>query len=241
MQNLHQPSYSGIQQLFNVEFGLENYSNDIVDKMYKLFNLNITANDKIDLVDFGAGVGQLAEIWKNSYGIKPICVEIDPDLRLILRSKGFKAFKKVSSITTLQYVYSSNVLEHIEDDLCVLKEIRNKMKLGGKICIYVPALQILFSELDSSVGHYRRYGRHELITKVTIAGFEVEKCLWNDSLGVLASIFLKILGYNNRIGLNNKNLLLFYDRFCYPISRFLDRILFKHIVGKNLILLAKAA
>lgn len=107
--------------------------------------------------------------------------------------------------------------------------------------IYVPALPFLFSDLDISVGHYRRYSKKGLIQRVTEAGFEVENCYWNDSLGILATLVVKILGYRGKLNLGDVKSMYIYDRVFYPISKFLDLILFKHLIGKNLLLTAKKA
>ena len=112
------------------------------------------------------------------------------------------------------------------------------MKQGGKIAIYVPALSMLFSDLDRHVGHFRRYEKKELIHKVELAGYEIETCFYNDCLGVLASLSLRLLGYKNRAGLGSKKSLLIYDKFIYPVSMILDRIVFRHVIGKNLFLFA---
>jgi hypothetical protein len=112
------------------------------------------------------------------------------------------------------------------------------MQPGGKIGIYVPALPILFSDLDRNVGHFRRYRKKELIHKVRSAGYEIQSCYFNDSVGVLASLALKVLGYKNKSGLGSKESLFFYDRFVYPISKILDRIFLRYVIGKNLFLFA---
>jgi hypothetical protein len=236
-QTSSQSNYSGISLLMDSEQGLKNYSKDIVKQVNSA--LGIPGKVINEVVDFGAGAGQLAGIWKDTYGISPICIELDPSLRNLLVSKGFVTFKNISFVSNISYIYTSNVLEHIENDIAVLQDIRKRMQPGGRIAIYVPALPYLFSELDTSVGHYRRYTRKELIKKTTIAGFKVEKCTWNDSLGVLASMSLKLFGFKSKMGLGNKNSLIIYDRFIYPISRLLDKLLFRKIIGKNLLLIAK--
>ena len=227
--------YSGIKELNNAEQGLRFYTEDIVKKMRKY--IKIGTNDNV--LDFGAGSGQLAEIWRNKYEINPICLEIDPSLVQVLTAKKFRVFQTLDEIQEkIEFVYTSNVLEHIEDDIAALKAIKNKMAVNGKLVIYVPALPVLFSDFDASVGHYRRYTKKELIYKVTNAGFKVESCFWNDSLGVLASLAVKLLGYEGKLKLSNVKFLLVYDRIIYPISKILDSILFKYLIGKNLFLIA---
>jgi hypothetical protein len=71
-----------------------------------------------------------------------------------------------------------------------------------------------------------------------MAGFEIEKCFYSDSLGVLASLFLRVFGYKNKIGFGSIKSLFIYDNYIYPVSKTIDRMGFKHVIGKNLFLFA---
>ena len=237
VQSVYTPNYSGIDLLKNAEFGLKAYNASIVNFFYDFFKPTI--NSKSTLVEFGAGTGSLAAIWKVNYQLSPICIEIDPVLIKILKNQGFQTFRDVKNLDMgIDLVYSANVLEHIEEDISALQDIAGQMKVGGRIAIYVPALPILFSDLDYSVGHVRRYRRKELIEKVQLAGFRVEKCFYNDSIGVLATFAVKTLGFNKYFKLGGTNSLLIYDRLIYPLSRLLDNLGLKYVIGKNLILFA---
>ena len=235
-----QKEYSGTQELVNGEEGLRGYNRDIVKKMASGLGLDRHKEGPTSsVVEFGAGTGTLAEVWRDEFKIDPICLEIDPLLISMLENKGFRVLNSIEAIPSqVSILYTSNVLEHIKDDVDALEKLRIKMEFGGKIAIYVPALPWLFSDLDRKVGHFRRYGRKELIKKVQTAGFEVNDCFYNDSLGVLAWGALKIFGYNSKKGLGANTTLVLYNNFIYPISKFLDSLLFKHLVGKNIFLFA---
>lgn len=232
-------SYYGIQELITIEAGLKNYSNDIVRKFAKGFGLNENKELNITILDFGSGLGTLAEIWKIEFGITPVCIEVDPKLISNLRAKGFDTYLNLAQILDKQdIIYSSNVLEHIEDDLGTLKALKNCVAPGGYLGLYVPALPFLFSDLDVSVGHFRRYKRKELIKKVEEAGFSVQACFYNDCIGVLAALAIRIFGYKNNMKLGSMGSIIFYDKLIYPISRVLDKIVFRNLIGKNLFLFA---
>lgn len=59
-------------------------------------------------------------------------------------------------------VFSINVLEHIEDDLAMLRSMQQMVKPGGNIVIGVPALSFLYSYMDENIGHFRRYDKNVL-------------------------------------------------------------------------------
>ncbi len=68
-----------------------------------------------------------------------------------------------------------NVLEHIEDDIFALEQMREVLQPGGKLALLVPAHRFLYGEFDRAVGHFRRYERRELTNKLKRVGFDVRK------------------------------------------------------------------
>jgi SAM-dependent methyltransferase len=137
----------------------------------------------------------------------------------------------------LSKVYSSiifiNVLEHIEDDLLVLKVAHKSLARNGKLIIFVPALQLLYSNFDKSVGHFRRYNKKQLCRIVEKSKFTIDSCNYFDSFGILPwFLFMKILG-----GSLNSSSSLYYDRLIVPWLKKLESIILPPI-GKNLLLIA---
>jgi SAM-dependent methyltransferase len=66
-----------------------------------------------------------------------------------------------------------DVIEHIEDDQAVLRELCAALAPGGGLLLTVPQHPALWSEYDVHAGHVRRYRRAELRAKVAGAGLEV--------------------------------------------------------------------
>jgi len=67
-----------------------------------------------------------------------------------------------------------DVIEHINEDELVLSNLSHALKSGGTLLVTVPQHQWLWSAVDESSGHVRRYTRLELIDKVTQSGLTVE-------------------------------------------------------------------
>lgn len=233
-QGEHNNSYAGVDELWDNEKYLLNYNKDIVN-MFESALLNAD-----NVLEFGAGIGTLAQLWFGCTGIRPECLEIDPRLRDTLTERGFICHASIDGINRkFSAIYTSNVLEHIEDDLSALKKLHNLLEDGAKIAIYVPAFMSIYSELDAHVGHYRRYSKKEIINKLRDSHFEVVKCCYTDSIGFFAWAFVKIRGYDPVKSSQSKREIAFYDRFLYPLSRCLDRIGFKYIFGKNILVVAR--
>jgi SAM-dependent methyltransferase len=164
-------------------------------------------------------------------------VEIDSELTKVLDERGFQSSSSISDYQAkFDYVFTSNVLEHIQNDLAALQEIHTKLNHQGKLAIYVPAFQFLFSNLDTQVGHYRRYSKKELEQKLIQAGFEIQTWRYVDSLGVFAALVTKVLGYQGKLGLGGEKSLKLYDKILFPVSRGLDFVGLKRVLGKNLFL-----
>lgn len=82
-------------------------------------------------------------------------------------------------------VVGINVLEHIDDDLGLLKKLKKTIMPRGSLVLIVPAHKFLFGNLDRNLGHFRRYSKEGLEGKLRTAGFSIEKIEFMNSLGAI--------------------------------------------------------
>jgi 2-polyprenyl-3-methyl-5-hydroxy-6-metoxy-1,4-benzoquinol methylase len=68
-----------------------------------------------------------------------------------------------------------DVLEHIDEDTTVLKNLYAALKPGGILFVTVPADKRLWSAMDIYAEHKRRYSTQDLRTKIEGNGFKVIK------------------------------------------------------------------
>lgn len=87
-------------------------------------------------------------------------------------------------------IVSLDVLEHLPDDVAVLRQFHSALAPGGKVYIKVPALQWLYGPVDEASGHFRRYSRGALRKALESAGFEVQQCRYMN-MAAVPSYFLK--------------------------------------------------
>jgi SAM-dependent methyltransferase len=66
-----------------------------------------------------------------------------------------------------------DVIEHVEDDVSLLTEVRERMGRGGRVVVTVPAWPSLFSAHDVFLAHHRRYTPDSLNKSMRASGFEV--------------------------------------------------------------------
>ena len=223
----HSGSYSGRENLEAMKHA-RNY-NDFLVRTVERFAQPGT------IVDFGAGAGTFAVPLARS-GRRIVCVEPDDDLRLGLRAQGFEVHADIAAIApgSVDYIYSLNVLEHIEDDRAMLEYLGSRLKPGGALLIYVPAFEILYSSMDALVGHFRRYRRKQLTELAARAGLEIRHASYVDCLGFLAALIYRALGSSGTI---NSASVRIYDRIAFPVSLIADRLC-SRILGKNLLVVA---
>jgi SAM-dependent methyltransferase len=223
-------SYAGIDNL-EVMREARNYN----EYLLRLLRTHAPARGRT--LDFGAGAGTFAAPLKNS-GFDVTCVEPDAALGVALSSLGLAVVSRIDDVAadSLDFVYSLNVLEHIQDDVGALAALHARLRPGGRLLVYVPAFPLLFTSMDAKVGHLRRYRRGDLQRTVRSAGFEIESCRYADFLGFFATLAFKLIG--NRTGDLNRNAVRLYDRLIFPLSIVCDR-LFWWMLGKNVLILAR--
>lgn len=72
------------------------------------------------------------------------------------------------------YLFSFDVLEHIQDDAGALHAWAAWLKPDGVLLLSVPARMKLWTAGDEWAGHFRRYERNQLIELLRASGFEIE-------------------------------------------------------------------
>lgn len=228
VQTSENKRYSGQKELWQGEQLLQNYNKDLIGKLTK------SSAGVVNVLEFGAGLGTISELWAKQTGVIPDCFEVDPEMVLILKERGFGCYENFESLNKkYDLVFSSNVLEHIENDVEILKELYSITNGGGQLIVYVPANQLLFSKLDKKLGHFRRYGKKELVNKLVSAGYVVTSCHYSDSVGFFAWLFTK-LSKSLDDGTNVRKMKV-YDKFLFPLSKALDAMGLRYVFGKNLL------
>ena len=140
--------------------------------------------------------------------------------------------KFTGAMTSAVYI---NVMEHIEDDLAEFELAYKALKPGGKLIVYVPALQAIYGEFDSKVGHYRRYSKGRLKSLCEHAGFRIVRLHYSDVFGIIPwFINFRLL---RKEDLHPKSV-QFYDHFIVPLIKYTEKYL-KPPIGKNLWLIAE--
>jgi SAM-dependent methyltransferase len=217
---------------------LENYRQWIFDEMAPHLSGRI--------VEIGAGTGNFSELLVSpAEGL----VLVEPGHRpyqvLERRFGGLSGVETVSRDAaewvrqapdeSVQSIVMINVLEHIEADVDLLEDLFRVLRPGGKLCLYVPAMMLPFSELDRQYGHFRRYGGRELREKLLRTNFRIVHGKYMDSAGMLAWFLLYRLMKGTDF---NPRMASFYDRVAVPVLRRAERFV-PPPAGKNPLFIAE--
>jgi hypothetical protein len=78
------------------------------------------------------------------------------------------------------------VVEHVQDDLKAMENIRSVLADGGTAIVLVPNGPWNFGTLDEVLGHHRRYTKESLVKLGEGSGFVVEKLIEFNRIGTPA-------------------------------------------------------
>jgi SAM-dependent methyltransferase len=134
------------------------------------------------ILDVGCGTGgnlSLLSQYGDAEG-----VDVSPDALDFCRARGLENVK-LGAAEELPYeqgrfdlVTALDVVEHLDDDVAGLREIRRVLKPDGRLLIFVPTFMFLWGVQDDVSHHRRRYRLPELQRVVEKAGFEVERATY---------------------------------------------------------------
>lgn len=238
--------------LYDDLYGEDRWGQQILHQLDKATRFNAWMADVIrgslgdTVLEIGSGIGNLTAklCQRDTY----YATDADPLYCLHLERRfagrpGVKALKVditepadfkalASSVDT---VICLNVLEHVEDDLAALKNMRVSLRPGGKLVLLVPNLPWAYGSIDELAGHRRRYLRPQLHTLLEEAGYAVESIVDFNRVSLPAWV------WNGRV-LRRKTFgrvqLKLFDSFVWLFRR-IDR--FFPWPGQSLIAVARSA
>jgi SAM-dependent methyltransferase len=125
-----------------------------------------------------------------------------------------------------------NVLEHIKDDERAVENCHFLLKENGTLIVLVPAYRVLYSTLDKTLGHYKRYTARTLLTKFSKRLFSIETSFYFNCLGIAAWFYAKVFSLETISIKSMKK----YNKLV-KIAKILDRLL-RRKIGLSVIVVA---
>jgi SAM-dependent methyltransferase len=131
------------------------------------------------ILDVGCGTG--ANLMMLSKFGDAEGVDISEDALSFCRERGLQnvrlgaAEKLPYEDGTFDLVTALDVVEHLDDDVAGLSEMRRVLRPDGHLLLFVPTFMFLWGLQDEVSNHRRRYRLPELRRAVSKAGFRVER------------------------------------------------------------------
>jgi SAM-dependent methyltransferase len=136
------------------------------------------------VLEVGCGTGNLTALLLTER--KVIASDVNPNYLRTVKDR-FRGHSNLNGIlqwdleqtppedvkASVDTIVASNVLEHVREDDAVLKKFHDVLPLEGKVVVVVPAIRVLYNSLDRGLGHFRRYGKGELIQKLKRNRFSI--------------------------------------------------------------------
>ncbi|MBD8084315.1 class I SAM-dependent methyltransferase [Chryseobacterium caseinilyticum] len=171
------------QEAFSILFDLEkdNFWFNSRNRMIKHFISKKISAANPSFLEIGCGTGYvLNNISKNFPDIKLTASEIHLEgIKFAKRRVPQADFVQLDA-TKMPYtdvfdgIGAFDVLEHIDDDIGVMKGVHKALKKGGYFFITVPQHKFMWSINDEIAFHKRRYTRKELVTKLKKSDFDID-------------------------------------------------------------------
>ena len=115
-----------------------------------------------------------------------------------------------------------NVLEHIEDDVSALRLFGEVVgETGGKVLVFVPAVQRIYGPHDAALGHHRRYSKGSLAAAFRAAGLDILSIKYTNPIGLLGWMYNLYISGNTE---HTSGQVRLFDRFVAPWALPLERV-----------------
>jgi SAM-dependent methyltransferase len=138
---------------------------------------NLT-NPKARILDVGCGTGANLEMLAQ-FG-EAEGVDVSTEALDFCQTRGLQNVRQGEAEhlpyedRSFDLVTGLDVVEHLDDDIAGLQEMRRVLRPNGRALLFVPAFMFLWGVQDDISNHRRRYTRASLEKVVRQAGLEVE-------------------------------------------------------------------
>jgi 2-polyprenyl-3-methyl-5-hydroxy-6-metoxy-1,4-benzoquinol methylase len=149
------------------------------------------------ILDVGAGSGFFSKgLLRETNALQAICVDISysTERKESLNGKPVE-YRKSCGEADVDLVLMMDVLEHVDDDVALLRDYAEKVPVGTYFIITVPAFSFLWSAHDVYLGHKRRYTLSEVKQTMARAEFTIENASYYFGLVFPLAVATRLIGH----------------------------------------------
>lgn len=158
---------------------------DAIRKLIRSLHIPTTA----DILEIGCSGGPLQQLLLSDGYTQLTGIDISEKAIALAQTRGLVNVSVMDGAhlafpdNSFDLLLASDVLEHIADEQQAAREWCRVLRPGGRMLVFVPAFQLLWTRHDEVNHHFRRYTGAHLRHVLRQAGLELERTsYWNSAL-----------------------------------------------------------
>jgi len=189
------------------------------------------------VLEVGCGIGTMTrQILETNPALQLVCIEPNANCARLAREELHGEPRVAIRMCHLEEceqtelqrqhfdtIVCVNVLEHIEDDVSALRLFGEVVAAtGGKVLVFVPAVQRIYGPHDAALGHHRRYSKPSLAAAFRGAGLDIVSITYTNPIGLLGWMYNLYVSGNTE---HTSGQVRLFDRFVAPWALPLERVI----------------
>lgn len=163
--------YTEASQHYDLEYFRDQSRDGDVRGIINAWKFRSLVRPDQDILDFGCADGSLLKALGGRNG-----VEVNPHAREVAKSRGFRIEENLDAYddASMDLIVSNHCVEHVEDPLSVVRNMRRVIRPEGTLAIVVPCHRANFPYRENDRDfHLFSWSAANLGNLVKLAGFDV--------------------------------------------------------------------
>lgn len=219
---------------------LESMSQAVWYNQWTLSKFKKYLNGKI--LEVGCGIGNFTKTLVNFGQVYAIDINADHIRKTakFVRGKGEVGFGDIEKgkyffeDEHFDVIVCLNVLEHIQDDTRALRNLYKLLKSDGTLILLVPSHPLLYGQIDYAIGHFKRYTKDELGSRLKELDFQIILSKTINFLGAVGWYVVGKIFRANTIGESSIKLFNSVAPLLLPIENLIEPP-----IGTSILIIAK--
>ena len=173
---MHPDEYAKMYELEDVYWWFQGRKKIILNLMHRYIN---DKSGKVKVLDLGCGTGLIMDSL--NYRYHPLGLDFSGKALDYCRKRGLHELicgdvsRMPLASQQIPVIVALDLIEHVEDDNALMKEMLRILEPGGLLFITAPAYKFLWGEHDEALYHFRRYEAKELKALLKKHNFHILK------------------------------------------------------------------
>lgn len=159
-----------------------------------------------------------------------------PEINFCCADITTPSFKETAFNYSPDSILCFNVLEHVEKDFLAISNLSECLQRGGNLLIFVPALKLLYNDLDCLAGHYRRYNKSMIYSLISTLPLKVVSLYYFNPIGGFVWLLNRLTSHKSLDSRVVNQQIILFDKYVLPVSKMLNPLT-HNFFGQSLIVI----